>query len=105
MKCIISSNNWIHRRTDKRFKEKFERPNRKPFSRFIIKDSYICSITRNKKSTSVCDWNLEREVSPLFKEKYQRNKTRDMRQQQKQQQQHNNNNNNNNNNNKLSGLE
>jgi len=95
MKCIISSNNWIHRRTDKRFKEKFERPNRKPFSRFIIKDS----ITRNTKSTSVCDWNLEREVSPLFKEKYQRNKTRDMRQQQKQQQQHNNNNN------KLSGLE
>jgi len=43
-----------------------------------------------------------REVSPLFKENYQRNNTHDMRQ--KQQHNNNNNNNNNNSNHKLSGL-
>ena len=53
MKYIISGNNWSHRRTDKRFKEKFESRNRKPFNRFITKDSYVCNITHNTESTAV----------------------------------------------------
>jgi hypothetical protein len=53
MKCIITGNNWSHWHTDKRFKERFESRNIKPFNIFTTKDSYICNITHNTESTAV----------------------------------------------------
>jgi hypothetical protein len=48
-----TGNNWNHRNSNKRFKEKFGSHIRKAFNRFTIKDSYTWDITYNTESTAV----------------------------------------------------
>ena len=48
-----TSNNWSHRNSNKRFKEKFGSHTRKTFSRVTTKDSYTGNITHNTESTAV----------------------------------------------------
>jgi len=86
-----SSNNWSHRNSNKRFKEKFGSHTRKIFNRFTTKDSYTSNMTHNTESIAV--WNVKPEWwgSPLIQEKYYGEKACDKRMWQ-----HNNNNKNNN---------
>jgi hypothetical protein len=50
---IHAGNNWSHRNSNKRFKEKYGSHTVKPFNRFIKRDSYIWNITHNTESTAV----------------------------------------------------
>jgi hypothetical protein len=45
--------NWSHRMSNKRFKEKFGSCTRKTFDRLTTKDSYTWNITHNTESTAV----------------------------------------------------
>ena len=51
--CDHTSNNWSQRKSNKRFKEKFESHTRKTFSRFTTKDIYTSNITLNTESIAV----------------------------------------------------
>ena len=42
-----TANNWSHRNSNKRFKEKFGSHSRKMFNEFATKDSYNWNITHN----------------------------------------------------------
>jgi len=84
-------NNWSHRNSNKRFKEKFGSHATKTFNRLT---TTTWNITHNTESAAVRKLKPERWGLPLA-QKYREEKARDKR---KQQQQHNNNNNNNNNN-------
>jgi hypothetical protein len=48
-----SGNNWSHRNSNKRFKEKSGSHTSKTFNRFTTKDSYTWNITHNMESTIV----------------------------------------------------
>ena len=48
-----TSNNWSHRNSNKRFKEKFGSHARKTFNRFTTRDNYTWNITHNTESTAV----------------------------------------------------
>jgi hypothetical protein len=48
-----TGNNWNHRDSNKRFKEKFGRHSRKPFSSFPTTDSYTRNIAHNTGGTAV----------------------------------------------------
>jgi hypothetical protein len=77
-----TSNNWSHRNSIEKLKEKPGSCTKKTFDRFTTKDSYTWNITHN----------MESGESPLFQEKYHEEKACDKRHP------YNNNNNNNNNN-------
>jgi hypothetical protein len=47
-----TGNDWSHRNSNKRFKEKFVSHTRKHFNRFATKDSYTWNITHNTESTA-----------------------------------------------------
>ena len=66
-----TSNNWSHRNSNEKLKEKFGNGTRKTLDRFTTKDSYTWNITHNTESTAM--WSLKPECwgSPLFQEKYQ----------------------------------
>jgi len=55
-----TANNWSHRNSNKRFKEKFGSHTRKTFSRFTTKDSYTRNITNDKESIAVLNLKPER---------------------------------------------
>jgi hypothetical protein len=48
-----TGNNWNHRNSNKRLKEKFGNHNRKTFNIVTTKDSYTLNITHNTESTAV----------------------------------------------------
>jgi hypothetical protein len=48
-----NSNNWSHRNSNKRFKEKFVSHSRKTFNRFTTTDSCTWNVTRNTGGTAV----------------------------------------------------
>ena len=48
-----TGNNWSHRNSNRRFKEKSGSHTRKTFNRFTTKDSYTQNITHNMESTAV----------------------------------------------------
>jgi len=54
-----TGNNWSHRNSNKRCKEKCGSHTRKTFNIFTTKDSYTCNITHNTESTAV--WNSKPE--------------------------------------------
>ena len=47
-----TSNNWSHRNSNEKLKEKFGNCTRKTFDRFSTKDSYTWNITHNTESTA-----------------------------------------------------
>jgi len=73
--CDYTGNNWNHRNSKKRLKEKFGSRNRKTFNRFTTKDSYTWNITHNTESIAVGNLKPECWRSPLVQEKYQGEKT------------------------------
>jgi len=70
-------NNWSHRNSNKRFKEKFGNHIKRIFNKFTTKDSYTRNITHNTESTAVWNWKTERWGSLLVQEKYQGEKACD----------------------------
>jgi len=48
-----TSNNWSHRNSNEKLKEKFGNCTRKTLDRFTTKDSYTWNITHNTESTAV----------------------------------------------------
>jgi hypothetical protein len=77
-----SANNWSHRNSNKRIKEKFGSHTRKTFNTFTTKDSCTWNMTLNMESTAVRNLKPERWGSPLMQEKYQGEKACDKRQEQ-----------------------
>jgi len=48
-----TSNNWSHRNSNEKLKEKFGNGTRKTLDRFTTKDSYTWNITHNTESTAM----------------------------------------------------
>ena len=74
-----TSNNWSHRDSNEKLKEKFGSCTRKTLDRFTTKDSYTWNITHNAESIAVWSLKPERWGSPLVQEKYQEEKVYSIR--------------------------
>ena len=78
--CGYTGNNWSHRNSNAKLKEKFGSHIRQTFSRLTTTDSYTKNITHSMESTAVCNVKPERWGSALVREqKYRGEKACDKR--------------------------